>query len=30
VMGLCRYTPRRSENEESWENQIASIPGALL
>jgi hypothetical protein len=30
VMGLCRYTPRRSENEESWENQIASIPGDLL
>lgn len=30
VMGLCRYTPRRSESEESWENQIASIPGALL
>ena len=30
VMGLCRYTPRRVENEESWENQIASIPGALL
>jgi hypothetical protein len=30
VMGLCRYTPRRTENEESWENQIASIPGGLL
>jgi hypothetical protein len=30
VMGLCRYTPRHSEDEESWENQIASIPGALL
>ena len=30
VMGLCRYTPRRSEREEDWENQIASIPGALL
>ncbi|HKY18608.1 MAG TPA: PAS domain-containing protein [Rhizomicrobium sp.] len=30
AMGLCRYTPRQSENEESWENQIASIPGALL
>jgi hypothetical protein len=30
VMGLCRYTPRRSENDESWENQIASIPGGLL
>jgi hypothetical protein len=30
VMGLCRYSPRRSEQEESWENQIASIPGALL
>jgi hypothetical protein len=30
AMGLCRYTPRRSENDQSWENQIASIPGALL
>lgn len=30
VMGLCRYTPRISTKEESWENQIASIPGALL
>jgi hypothetical protein len=30
AMGLCRYTPRRSEDEVSWENQIASIPGGLL
>jgi hypothetical protein len=30
VMGLCRYTPRRSQDEQSWECQIASIPGALL
>jgi hypothetical protein len=30
VMGLCRYTPRRSEDEQSWENQIASIPGGLM
>jgi len=30
IMGLCRYTPRRSEVEETWENQIASIPGGLL
>lgn len=30
VMGLCRYTPRHSASDESWENQIASIPGALL
>jgi hypothetical protein len=30
IMALCRYTPRRTENEESWENQIASIPGGLL
>ena len=30
VMGLCRYTPRHSESDESWENQIASIPGGLL
>jgi hypothetical protein len=28
VMGLCRYTPRRSENEVSWENQIAAIRAA--
>ncbi len=30
VMGLCRYMPHSAENEESWENQIASIPGGLL
>ena len=30
IMGLCRYTPRNSDDEQSWENQIASIPGALL
>jgi hypothetical protein len=30
VMGLCRYTPRHSESEETWESQIAAIPGALL
>ena len=30
IMGLCRYTPRRSESEESWESQIASIPGAVV
>jgi hypothetical protein len=30
IMGLCRYTPRRSDSGESWENQIASIPGGLL
>jgi hypothetical protein len=30
VMGLCRYTPRHTQSEESWESQIASIPGALL
>jgi hypothetical protein len=30
VMGLCRYTLRLSDNEESWEKQIASIPGGLL
>jgi hypothetical protein len=29
-MGLCRYTPRRTQEGQSWENQIASIPGALL
>jgi len=30
AMGLCRYTPRRTQDEQSWENQIASIPGAIL
>ena len=26
IMGLCRYTPRRSEDDASWDNQIASVP----
>jgi hypothetical protein len=30
VMGLCRYTPRRSEDDRSWESQIAAIPGGLM
>jgi len=30
TMALCRYRPRRTEDDRSWENQIASIPGALL
>ncbi|HWU56893.1 MAG TPA: PAS domain-containing protein [Rhizomicrobium sp.] len=30
VMGFCRYTPRHTESEESWESQIASIAGASL
>jgi hypothetical protein len=30
VMGLCHYTPRRSENELSWENQIASMSAGLM
>lgn len=30
VMGLCRYTPRNSDSEDNWENEIASIPGSLL
>ncbi len=28
VMGLCRYTPRHTESEESWESQVAAISGA--
>ena len=28
VMGLCRYTPRHTESEESWESQVAAIAGA--
>lgn len=27
VMGFCRYTPRHTESVESWESQIAAIPG---
>jgi hypothetical protein len=30
IMGLCRYTPRRFGEGESWENELASIPGGLL
>jgi hypothetical protein len=30
VMALGRYTPRRTQDEQSWETQIASVPGALL
>ena len=30
IMGLCRFTPRRTQNEESWENQIAAISAAQL
>jgi hypothetical protein len=30
VIALCRYTPRLSENEESWENKMASMPGGLI
>jgi hypothetical protein len=30
MMGLCRYTPRRSEDDRTWESQIASIPAAFL
>lgn len=30
IMGLCRYLPRRSEDERSWERQIAAVPGALV
>jgi hypothetical protein len=30
VMGLCRYTPHVTDNENYWENELASIPGGLL
>lgn len=30
IMALCRYTPRHTESEESWESQIASMSGASL
>ncbi len=29
VMALCRYTPRHSENEELWENQVAALSAAM-
>ena len=29
VLGLCRYTPRRSENDDSWEDLVASIPDGV-
>lgn len=30
IMGLCRYTPRHSEAEQSWEDQISTIPAAYF
>jgi hypothetical protein len=30
MMGLCRYTPRRSEDDRTWESQLASIPAGFL
>jgi hypothetical protein len=30
ILGQCRYTPRCSESDDIWENQIASLPGGLL
>ena len=30
ILAQCRYTPRRSESEDIWENQLASLPGGLL
>ena len=30
IMGLCRYTPRLSQDEESWENHIAAISSGLI
>jgi hypothetical protein len=30
ILGLCRYTPHVAENSNYWENELASIPGALL
>ncbi len=30
VMALCRYTPHTSDDENNWENELASIPGGLL
>lgn len=30
IMGLCRYMPRRSDSEDSWDSMVAAIPGALV
>lgn len=30
AMGFCRYTPRHSDEGEIWQDQIDSIPAALL
>jgi hypothetical protein len=30
LMGLCRYTPHTSDDDNYWENEMASIPGGLL
>lgn len=30
IMGLCRYTPHVSADDNCWENELASIPGGLL
>jgi hypothetical protein len=30
VMGFCRYTPHTSDDDNHWENELASIPGGLL
>jgi hypothetical protein len=30
LMGLCRYTPHVSDDDNYWENELASIPGGLL
>lgn len=30
VMALCRYTLHTSDDENNWENELASIPGGLL
>lgn len=30
ILGQCRYTPRTTDVGDSWENQIASLPGGLL
>jgi hypothetical protein len=30
AMGLCRYTPRSTNDDQTWESQIALIPGALI
>jgi hypothetical protein len=30
AMAMCRYTPRDSNTDDDWDNELASLPGGLL